>query len=195
MVKYNFATQILWSEKQERIVCDILLSKFRRRVISVEYCKNKLYDILFDFEDGTSITFEVKADVACGDIVRFGPNGTGYVAIEFISNGKSSGIASTQADFWVQAVKTPANMSKRFNNAEWVYYWISVKALRELLNVTKEGPDLLNRFLNVTYARKCSNISSGDACPTRSFLLDLVKHVHLSGKWMRLDLAQDSTIL
>jgi hypothetical protein len=105
--------------------------------------------------------FEVKADTACGDTVRFGPNGTGHIAIEFVSNGKPSGIASTQADWWVQAVKTPANMSKRFNNAEWVYYWISVEALRELLNVTEKGPDPLNRLLNATYARKCSNATSG----------------------------------
>jgi hypothetical protein len=41
MVKYEFTTQIVWGEEQECIVCDMLLSKFRRRVVSVEYRKDK----------------------------------------------------------------------------------------------------------------------------------------------------------
>lgn len=90
MGNYNFSKDLKVAKKTEAEVAD-LLEKFYDAEIK-EFREDSEYDILAEI-DGKELKFEVKEDFMCAD--------TGNVALEFESRGKPSGIATSNADFYI----------------------------------------------------------------------------------------------
>lgn len=90
MGNYKFSEDLKVAKKTEREVGE-LLEKFYNAEIK-EFKENSDYDILVDIE-GKEYKFEVKEDFMCVD--------TGNVALEFECRGKPSGIAISDADYYI----------------------------------------------------------------------------------------------
>ena len=89
---YDFQKDILTGEESEKKFANLLLTKCRQ-IKNVSFNKDKRYDVLVEFNNGTQTTFEIKHDLLTGR--------TGNIAIETFSRGKLSGINVTQADYFV----------------------------------------------------------------------------------------------
>lgn len=91
MAHYNFHDDLQDGQRAEQEVIDLLLRHFPE-ITDIEQSAGRGYDIRGMYR-GRSVTFEVKYDIA---VER-----TGNVAIEYESRGKATGIAITEADYWV----------------------------------------------------------------------------------------------
>lgn len=90
MGNYKFSEDLKVAKKTEHEVSE-LLEKFYNAEIK-EFKENSDYDILAEI-DGKELKFEVKEDFMCVD--------TGNVALEFECRGKPSGIAISDADYYI----------------------------------------------------------------------------------------------
>ena len=90
MAHYNFHDDLQDGHRAEREVIDLL--RHFPDITDLEQSAGRGYDISCRYRERT-VTFEVKYDIA---VER-----TGNVAIEYESRGKPTGIAITEADYWV----------------------------------------------------------------------------------------------
>jgi hypothetical protein len=89
MGKYNFAQDLETGLNAENYVIEFLKSI---GADSIEICKDKRWDISFK-QGSTNHTVEVKNDLMYKQ--------TGNVAIEYSSRGKTSGITTSLAKYWI----------------------------------------------------------------------------------------------
>mgnify|MGYP007089694410 CR=1 FL=1 len=87
--QYEFKKDISTGVKGENQIRGILESRGFKFINS---CQNNSYDLKMSYGD-KEYTYEIKTDVY--------PRDTGNLVVEFESRGKSSGIAVTNADFFV----------------------------------------------------------------------------------------------
>lgn len=93
MANLNFKSDLKLGNEGEQVVVEFLKTKGCTHIKSNN--DNK-YDILMSNAKGDEITYEIKTDVKCAPLFD-----TGNLFIEFESRGKSSGILTTQADWFV----------------------------------------------------------------------------------------------
>src|SRR5262245_14403191 len=86
---YNFSRDLKESEKSEALVIEYLKDK---GCTHLESNADGRYDISYRTPEGIERTAEVKHDYMWEK--------TGNVAIEYVSRGKASGIATSKADVW-----------------------------------------------------------------------------------------------
>jgi hypothetical protein len=98
MANYDFNEDIHVGEHGEQVVVDDLRT-FNMTFVSDN--KDYRYDIVME-KNGKRATYEVKTDVFCTP--RYN-NDTGNMFIEFHSRGKDSGVAVTEADWFVMYYK------------------------------------------------------------------------------------------
>jgi glycerol-3-phosphate responsive antiterminator len=92
---FNFEKDLFKGHNVEREFGQLL--KKNPDVLDISYNDNKKYDIKVTKKGGMVYTFEVKNDMMEAR--------TGNIGIEFQSRGNPSGIATTDADIWVQKLK------------------------------------------------------------------------------------------
>lgn len=95
MAHYNFSKDL----EEAQIVEQEVLTKLQILIpeltnLTISTCKE--FDIAADWKD-RKVTFEVKNDLMAAK--------TGNAAIEYECRGKPSGIAVTEADYWVYKIK------------------------------------------------------------------------------------------
>jgi hypothetical protein len=89
MGQYNFQIDLANSQTSVDMVIDKIVSM---GATNIELCHNKDYDLTYN-AGGLGLSLEVKEDMMY-DI-------TGNVAIEYMCNGKLSGVSSSKASGWV----------------------------------------------------------------------------------------------
>ena len=123
MANYDFGKDLVNAKKTENDISTKLVDWLKDKVdISVtllEESDHSRYDLKYDI-GGVIKTFEVKEDFMC--------KSTGNVAVEFHSRGKDSGIAVTEADFYVY----------RIHQNDGVFdYIMPVKELKRIIDEEK----------------------------------------------------------
>ena len=88
-------------------------------VDSDDRVERKKRDFTLVFYDGSRVRVETKSD--------FASETSHNIAVEYRSGGKPSGLATTEADVWVQMVPDPSSASK------WKAYVANARVLREAL--------------------------------------------------------------
>jgi len=95
MANYDFQKDLSVAKKTESEVADILRTLYGAKRLDTE--NTNKYDMLVEMK-GEKITIEVKEDFLCEN--------TGNVGLEFECRGKPSGIAVSQADFYIYKIHT-----------------------------------------------------------------------------------------
>jgi len=128
---YNFKQDILQGEKGEEIIKNILVNM---GFVFIKYNKDNKFDLLMKYNN-KPVTYEIKTDIY--------PKNTGNLVVEFECRGKPSGIAITEADYFVTYFP---HLNEIWN--------IKTNILRELIkqynpkiseNSGDEGTDILPR--------------------------------------------------
>lgn len=91
MAHYNFHQDLRDGHEAELEVIQIL-EKIRPEITDLQRCHTRHFDISGQYR-GRTVTFEVKYDLKVEQ--------TGNIAIEYECRGKPTGIAITEADYWV----------------------------------------------------------------------------------------------
>jgi len=145
MPNYDFKTDFPIAQKTELEVGEILTVK-GAEIIS--FNNDNKYDILMNWK-GKEYTVEVKEDFTCEK--------TGNVGLEFSCRGKDSGIACSQADFYVYKIHEP-NHSVHF-------YMMKIQELKDLIkhkfyhrvvNGGDPGSNSMNYLFELKYIKQIS---------------------------------------
>ncbi len=99
MPNYDFQKDLPIARKTEQEVARLLNEVYGLTIHNSNNRDNK-YDILAS-KEGKQFTFEVKEDFTC--------ERTGNVGLEFESWGRPAGIATSQADYYIYKLHTPAD--------------------------------------------------------------------------------------
>jgi len=108
---YNFKEDVLKGEKGEETIKNMLVSM---GFVFIRYNKDNKFDLLMSYNN-RFITYEIKTDIY--------PKKTGNLVVEFECRGKPSGIAVTEADYFVTYF---SHLNEIWN--------IKTSILRELIN-------------------------------------------------------------
>jgi len=92
---YNFRQDLPVAQKTEYEVARLLCDVYKADARTIEMCHDNRYDIKAFINNGW-FTFEVKEDFTC--------ERTGNVGVEYSCRGKPSGIAVSQADFYIYKI-------------------------------------------------------------------------------------------
>jgi len=91
--QYNFYKDISFGDQGNEFVKNFLVYQGMKFVC---FNHDEKYDILMNYND-KQITFEVKTDSYCGDKAK----DKGNIAIEIECRGKTSGLQTTQSDYYM----------------------------------------------------------------------------------------------
>jgi len=147
MPYYDFKKDLPISKRTEKEVADILVQK-GARIIS--FNNDNKYDILIEYK-GKEIKIEVKEDFSC--------ERTGNVGVEFSCRGKHSGIACSQADFYIYKIHQPDHQIR--------FYIMKTKDLKDLIrhkfyfrivNGGDPGSNSMNYLFKLKYIQQISAI-------------------------------------
>jgi hypothetical protein len=183
----KFLEDLARSAPQEVRIANLVIRKSLRSAQvcflpeSASYKQKKEKDFVVTFDGDKKVVFEHKADFKATD--------TWNLAIEYLCNGRRSGLASTNAHIWISSVMEP-------NTGVWRDYMGRVDKLREIFFSDKFPllcePNLQTK--GVYWHQFDSNRTSGDS--STAWFLKLCIDLHVEGKscWTRLDLLDDASV-
>ena len=100
MPNYNFRKDLPIAQNTEHEIALLLTNLYGAEIL--EFSHDNRYDILAKMPANIgTFSFEVKEDFTCEK--------TGNIGLEFECRGKPSGIAVSQADFYIYKMHTPTN--------------------------------------------------------------------------------------
>lgn len=134
MGNYNYKKDFKVARKTEKEVANILEKNCSLEVIG--FGDSYRYDILAQKENGDTITFEVKEDFMCKN--------TGNVCLEFSCRGKDSGIATSEADYYIYKVHTKNGIKFLLHNIAELKNKVSHKEYFRIVNGGDEGSNSLS---------------------------------------------------
>jgi len=114
MANYDFNADLKVARKTEIEVAKIIEKSLNAEIL--EFGNTNKWDILA-LIDGKEVSYEVKEDFMCWK--------TGNVAVEYSCRGKSSGIETTEADFYIYKIN--------FENDRIEYVMHTTEAIKKMI--------------------------------------------------------------
>ncbi len=133
MPNYNFHQDLPIAKQTEKEVAKILERVYGAKI--KELNNDNRYDILASIK-GQDWTFEVKEDFTCEK--------TGNVGLEFKCRGKDSGIAVSQADFYVYKIHTKNGIVYRLYKTETLKKMVENQEYFRIVNGGDKGSNSMN---------------------------------------------------
>lgn len=145
MPNYNFREDFPIAQKTEQEVAKILE---KQGAIILEYNNDNKYDLKINWK-GQEITIEIKEDFTC--------ERTWNVGLEFSCRGKDSGIAVTQADYYVYKIHEPCNRIHFYIvSTETLKKLIAEKVYHRIVNGGDAGSNSMNYLFFLSSIKKVS---------------------------------------
>lgn len=146
MPNYDFRKDLPIARKTEQEVAGILEKAYGLKIHTANNKDNR-YDILGENKLGSKFTFEVKEDFTC--------ERTGNVGLEFECRGKPSGIAVSQAEFYIYKLHTPKDGIEFYLfNTNFLKRMVEEERYFRIVNGGDEGSNSMNYLFKLDVFRK-----------------------------------------